>query len=168
MIEKAQESAMDGKESAVRFPLNLDLLRIEHSELAQSVLDKPLTYYKAALEALQIVCREEAGEGDQDGLEYFLGVSGSFGPNSVSPRGLRARLLGKLVSVEGIVTKMGTVKPKLVELVQYCKKTNVLSRRAYRDGTDLDGLPTTSVIPTRDELDNLLEMEFGPTKCAFF
>jgi DNA replicative helicase MCM subunit Mcm2 (Cdc46/Mcm family) len=38
-------------------------------------------------------------------LVYHLGFSGSFGANRVNARTLTAHLLGKMVCVEGIVTK---------------------------------------------------------------
>jgi DNA replicative helicase MCM subunit Mcm2 (Cdc46/Mcm family) len=38
-------------------------------------------------------------------LVYHLGFSGSFGSHRVNPRTLVADFLGKLVCVEGIVTK---------------------------------------------------------------
>ncbi|KAH9258435.1 hypothetical protein BASA81_003484 [Batrachochytrium salamandrivorans] len=163
-IEQAQESKREGKEHAVRFLLNLDELRVENMELAKQLLNSPLVYLRAAKEALEIVCKEEAGADSTAGLDFFLGVVGSYGSHSLSPRGLRANFLGKLVSIEGIVTKMGTVKPKLVELAQWCRKTDDVTRRSFRDGTSMDGLPTSTVIPTRDEHDNILELEFGESK----
>lgn len=163
-MEQAQESKREGREHAVRLSLNLDELRVENMELAKQLLDSPLVYLRAAQEALEIVCKEEAGADTTAGLDFFLAVVGSYGSHSLSPRGLRANFLGKLVSVEGIVTKMGTVKPKLVELTQWCRKTDDLTRRSFRDGTSMDGLPTSTVIPTRDEHDNILELEFGESK----
>ena len=36
---------------------------------------------------------------------YYIGLDGSFGENSINPRQLSARFLGKMISIEGIVTK---------------------------------------------------------------
>ena len=36
---------------------------------------------------------------------FFVGLEGGFGAHHVTPRGLSARLLGKMVCVEGIVSK---------------------------------------------------------------
>ena len=70
-------------------------------------------------------------------------------------------MLMTLVCVEGIVTKLSSVKPKLVKSVHYCPETKKTLSRHYRDATNLDGLPTTTILPTHDEEDRLLELEFG-------
>ncbi|RHY30697.1 hypothetical protein DYB32_004097 [Aphanomyces invadans] len=49
----------------------------------------------------------------------------------------------------------------VVKSVHYCKETNSMMSREYRDHTSLTGAPTTSVYPTKDENGNLLETEFG-------
>jgi DNA replication licensing factor MCM3 len=66
-----------------------------------------------------------------------------------------------MVSVEGIVTKVSLVAPKLVKSVHYCPKTKMQHRHEYRDATSLTGFPTSTVIHTKDPLGNLLELEFG-------
>ena len=85
-------------------------------------------------------------------LEYFeVTFSGSFGIHAVSPRGLLSNFLDWLVSVEGIVTKVSVVRPKVKKSVHYCKATKKHVMRRYRDATSLDGPATTSVYPTKDE-----------------
>lgn len=37
--------------------------------------------------------------------QFFVGFEGSFGSHHVTPRGLSARLLGKLVCIDGIVSR---------------------------------------------------------------
>jgi DNA replication licensing factor MCM3 len=102
--------------------------------------------------------------------ELQVGFDGSFGTHSVSPRGLVANLLNKLVIVEGIVTKCSSVRPKLAQSVHFCPNTKAYTRREYRDATALDigievrgreRLPTSSAIPTKDNDGNPLEMEHG-------
>lgn len=44
---------------------------------------------------------------------YYVNFDGNFGKNQITPRGLRADLLGKFVQVQGIVTKMSIVKPHI-------------------------------------------------------
>jgi DNA replication licensing factor MCM3 len=40
-----------------------------------------------------------------DDKQFAIGLEGSFGENQLSPRELSARFLGKLICVEGIVTR---------------------------------------------------------------
>jgi len=44
---------------------------------------------------------------------YYINFEGNFGRNHVTPRGLKANLVNQLVSVRGIVTRMGLVKPMI-------------------------------------------------------
>jgi DNA replication licensing factor MCM3 len=36
---------------------------------------------------------------------FYIGLDGSFGENAISPRHLGSRLLGRMISIEGIITK---------------------------------------------------------------
>ncbi len=44
---------------------------------------------------------------------YYVNFEGNFGRNHVTPRGLKSNLVNQLVSVRGIVTRMGLVKPMI-------------------------------------------------------
>ena len=94
-------------------------------------------------------------------MSFSVGFEGSFGEYEVSPRGLLSNLLCNMVCVMGIIIKCSPVRPKVVKSVHYCPLTNEMMAREYRDGTSLNGLPTTSVYPTKDANGNLLETEFG-------
>ena len=86
-------------------------------------------------------------------LDHFeVTFSGSFGIYAVSPRGLLSTFLDCLVSVEGIVTKCTAVRPKLVMSKHFCEDNSKFSSREYRDVTTLTGLPTSTRIPTRDDV----------------
>ncbi|TDH71737.1 hypothetical protein CCR75_002187 [Bremia lactucae] len=94
-------------------------------------------------------------------LRFHVGFEGDFGHHNVNPRGLLASYLTQLVCVHGIVTKCSAVRPKVVRSVHYCKQTNAILSREYRDTTSIAGAPTSSVYPTKDENGNLLETEYG-------
>jgi DNA replication licensing factor MCM3 len=100
------------------------------------------------------------------------------GAAPASPRQLTSSNLRQLVCVEGVATKVSTVKPKVVESVHYCPKTKKHLSRNYVDATDANlGLRavdatgqempdryiniTSSTYPTKDDEGNLLETEFG-------
>lgn len=94
-------------------------------------------------------------------LTFHVGFEGDFGHHNVTPRGLLASYLCQMVCVHGIITKCSAVRPKVVKSVHYCKETNAILSREYRDNTSLTGPPTSSVYPTKDEQGNYLETEFG-------
>ena len=108
------------------------------------------------------------------GNEPQVGLDGSFGLHSVTPRGLNSSLLNSLVEVEGIVTKCSSVRPKIVKSVQFCPVTGAYTHREFRDVTSLDigielttgaetreKMPTSAAMATRDAQDNPLEIEYG-------
>lgn len=68
---------------------------------------------------------------------------------------------GRLVSVEGIVTKASVVRPKWVRSVHYCPATGAEHTREYRDVTAMSGTPTTTVFPQHDDEGHLLETQYG-------
>lgn len=96
----------------------------------------------------------------------------------MSPRSLTSSSLRQLVSVEGVATKVSSIKPKVVRSVHYCPVTKQHLEREYRDSTDpelglhaLDSqgreLPdrmigiTPTAFPQKDKDGNALETEFG-------
>lgn len=44
---------------------------------------------------------------------YYVNFDGNFGRNHVTPRGLKAELINQFVAVNGIVTKMSIVRPRI-------------------------------------------------------
>ena len=44
----------------------------------------------------------------------------------LNPRTLRSHHLNQLVAIDGIVTKVGLIRPKLEKVVQYCEATGSL------------------------------------------
>lgn len=63
--------------------------------------------------------------------------------------------------MEGIVTKVSLVRPKVVRSVHYCSVTKKVMERKYTDLTSFEAVPSSAVYPTKDEDGNLLETEYG-------
>ena len=102
--------------------------------------------------------------------ELQVGFEGFFGLNLVSPRGLLSSFLNNLVEVEGIVTKVSSVKPKLVRSVQFCASTGEYKVLEHRDDTSADigievrgrvRLPTNGTLPKEDAEGNPMDLEQG-------
>ena len=166
------KEAIDTKK--FRFIVNINELRSFEDDLANKMIRRPREY---------IVALQEAGverskkidpsfEKVLKSADLQVGFEGSFGRNSVSPRGLSSAMLNSLVQVEGIVTKCSSVRPKLMRSVQYCPATKLWSMKDFRDNTSIDigievtggageRLPTPSALPTQDANGNPLEVEHG-------
>ncbi|KZT65572.1 ATP dependent DNA helicase [Daedalea quercina L-15889] len=152
-----------------RLIVNIDDLRDYRRDFADGLLKQPTDYLPAFDEALlNVVSRvHDAEKHDVSGKEYRVGFSGSFGDHNVSPRTLRASQLGKMISLEGIVTRCSLVRPKMLKSVHYCPETRLFHAREYRDATTSTSNqpPTTSVTPQKDDEGHDLQTEFG--HCVF-
>ena len=51
----------------------------------------------------------------------------------MTPRGLKSNLINEFVAVQGIVTKMSIVKPKIQTSVHYCEATRKGMVKEYND-----------------------------------
>jgi DNA replication licensing factor MCM3 len=98
-----------------------------------------------------------------------IGFSGSFGLNSLSPRTVSSSFIGKMISLDGIVTSASLVRPKILKSVHFCDAKNIFYEKEYRDSTMITKLPPTNTIfPLRDMDSNKLTTEFGLSNYADF
>ncbi|KAN0028400.1 hypothetical protein ACTFIV_010244 [Dictyostelium citrinum] len=165
-----------------RLIIKIDTLRSVSPDLAKGFLKKPLNYIGLFQNVLTTKIKNlkrqmfekmldmDPDEVDEDlkkqlkdtmNQQVFIGFEGNFGSHHVTPRGLNASLITRLVCVEGIVTKCSLVRPKILKSVHYCEKTKRTTSRTYEDATSDSGIPTTSQYPTRDDQGNPLITEYG-------
>jgi DNA replication licensing factor MCM3 len=169
--EKIRQTINDRR---FRLLVNVNELRTRGNDMVPKIMQRPREYIIALQEAAMETAKslDPSFEKVLRTKELNVGFEGSFGLNSVTPRGLNSRLINTLVEVEGIVVKCSNIRPKLVKSVQYCPITKQYSIREYRDATSLDigievrenageRMPTTSTFPTQDNEGNPLEVEPG-------
>lgn len=95
-------------------------------------------------------------------LSKHIGFVGSIGQNSVTPRTINSAFISKTVCIEGIVTSISLVRPKLRKSVHYCEAEKAFYEKEYRDGSMITILPPTNMIyPTKDANSHILSSEFG-------
>ncbi|KAI8847033.1 MCM2/3/5 family-domain-containing protein [Chytridium lagenaria] len=157
-----------------RLVVNVNAVREYSAEYADGILKTPVDYVPALDRALKDVVTAidtfpaakpsytNNGQISMDDVPFWVGFEGSFGEHFVSPRKMSAKHLGKMVCLEGIVTKCSLVRPKLMKSVHYCDKTEVFHSREYRDGMSLShAVPTVSAFPKTDDDGNPLTTEYG-------
>ncbi|KZP32292.1 ATP dependent DNA helicase [Athelia psychrophila] len=153
------------KGDQTRLILNVDDLRDHSRALTEKLLKNPVETLPALEQALQFSIKAVVDEQKYVvmGGHYRVGLSGSFGENHLSPRTLRAEHLGRMISIEGIITRCSLVRPKMVKSVHYCPETKQFITREYRDATTStsNAPPTSSVTPQTDDDGNPLLMEYG-------
>ena len=138
-------------ENKTRLIVDINDLREFDPKMAESFLSTPFNYLNGFNKALdEIVVTQH----NQDNLKTQIGFIGNFGKYFVTPRQLLSNMIGRLVCVEGIITKSSVILPKLVESVHYCPETNKFLSKNYRDLTSMDGTPTGYTLP-RFELKKL-------------
>ncbi|CAE6421318.1 unnamed protein product [Rhizoctonia solani] len=150
-----------------RLVVNVDDLRdynAEHAIGQRSLLRQPHEYIPAFDAALleRVKIQYDTEKHDISNKEYHVGFRGSFGDHHVSPRTLRASHIGKMISLEGIITRCSLVRPKMMRSVHYSEKTSTFYKCDYRDGTSLSSQgPTSTITPLVDPDGNPLQMEVG-------
>lgn len=149
---------------ARRLIINIDDLRSYNRDFATGLLNEPNEYLPAFDAALHVSVElaHNPLKDDIKGKQYYIGLRGSFGDHHVNPRTLRSIHLGKMMSLEGIVTRCSLVRPKILKSVHYCETTHKFHQREYRDATMYGTLPPSSTVyPTEDENGNRLTTEYG-------
>ncbi|KIJ68703.1 hypothetical protein HYDPIDRAFT_173365 [Hydnomerulius pinastri MD-312] len=152
-----------------RLIVNIDDLRDYNREYADGLLKQPVDFLPAFDEALVNIVTQvhDTEKHELEGKSYRVGFSGSFGDHHVSPRTLKAEHLGKMISLEGIITRCSLVRPKMLKSVHYCPETQAFHAREYRDATTSTSNlpPTTTVTPQQDDDGHPLQIEYG--HCVF-
>lgn len=98
-----------------------------------------------------------------------IGFEGALGINSVTPRTINSSFISKMLCIEGIVTSVSLVRPKLKKSVHYCDKEKQFCEKDYRDGTMITKLPPTNFLyPLKDSNGNSLTSEFGMSEYIDF
>ncbi|KAF9428281.1 MCM DNA helicase complex subunit [Entomortierella beljakovae] len=148
-----------------RLVVSLDHFRdkkeVAVNTMAAELMNSPMEYIPAFTQALMEVAESIQPDHTGDRILY-IGLKGSFGDHHVNPRTLRAKHLGKLVCMEGIVTRCGLVRPKVIHSVHYCPKTELFHDKKYIDGTMMTNeFPTGASYLQMDDDGNPLETEFG-------
>ncbi|XP_041968023.1 DNA replication licensing factor Mcm3 [Aricia agestis] len=148
-------------ENSKRLVVNINDLRRKSPNRAKNLLEnafeEQIAFQKALKEYVSSIDPTYAKEQE----EFFVAFSGSFGSKHVTPRSLTSRYLGNLICVEGIVTRVSLVRPKVVRSVHYCPATKKVMERKYTDLTSFEAFPTSAVYPTKDDEGNPLETEYG-------
>ncbi|KAF8930525.1 MCM DNA helicase complex subunit [Haplosporangium gracile] len=144
-----------------RLVVSLDRLRDDSPSETTKLMNSPMEYIPDFTKALTQIA-ETIQPDDIGDRVLYIGLKGSFGDHHVNPRTLRAKHLGKLVCLEGIVTRCGLVRPKVVHSVHYCPTTENFHEKSYVDGTMMTSeMATGSAYLQTDDDGNPLETEFG-------
>ncbi|KAM0787560.1 MCM DNA helicase complex subunit [Microbotryomycetes sp. NB124-2] len=147
-----------------RLIVNLDDLREYDREYCDGLLNDPAAWHPAADLALKD-CAVNSGANPDAKEPYYIGFRGSFGDNHATPRTLTSEKLGKMICVEGIVTRCNLVRPRMKQTIHWCQATKLFHARQYVDRLSAavaTGAPqSSSKIPVQDEDKNALELEPG-------
>ncbi|KAK9476150.1 MCM2/3/5 family-domain-containing protein [Lipomyces japonicus] len=148
-----------------RLVVNLDEIREFDREFWEGILKTPAEYLPALDRALKdsvLATADTTRYRITDTDNFYVAFRGSFGDHAVNPRTISASHIGKLISLEGIVTRCSLVRPKIVRSVHYCEETTIFYAREYRDQAMAATAPTLgSVFPQEDPNGNPLITEYG-------
>lgn len=180
MQADVKESIERATSEKARYNINLDTLREFNPKLAQYVFKSPEKVIIALEKKLNQLMQEHNDDSMNDktraqaasGSEMFptkeqkanVCFVGSFGRNHITPRGLKAPMLNKLVKVQGIVTRMSIVHPRLVKSYHYVEATKSGFLKNYTDNysiTEDTHHEKGSTLPKTDAAGNRASIEYG-------
>jgi len=147
-----------------RIPLQLSDLWKHENGLDRKVIEAPVKHILPWEDALFKFLSESNPKGAQSLTHPLkLEISGSFGRNHVTPRGMNSSMLHKLMCVEGIVTKCSIAAPKLLQSIHVHKNEldGYVTQRDHRDLTSLASTDSKGGLPDADEEGKPLKMEIG-------
>ena len=191
--EEIQSLVLDAnKKNLSRITIDLNKMRESEPVLTKMLLKNPLNIIPMMEKNLNDISKNLRGEKSQQTKNTIqnkkeeplhINFRGMLGTHLVSPRGLTADLTNQYVGVQGIVTRISDVKPKLVYSVHYCDETKHGNVKEYNDQmkiaetTNTYGQPLNgnfesgnangfmnNAIPTRDINQNPLTFEYGFSK----
>ncbi|KAE9401976.1 ATP dependent DNA helicase [Gymnopus androsaceus JB14] len=162
-----QDIATMIRKDQTRLIVNIDDLRDYNREYADGLLKKPIDYFPAFETGLKTAITTVAGDKHTLKKSYKIGLSGSFGDHHVSPRNLHSAFLGKVISLEGIVTRCSLVRPKMMSSTHYCPETRIFWEKPYDDATTSYShtVATSALPPQTDDENRPLQIEYG--LCGF-
>ncbi|CAD7077331.1 unnamed protein product [Hermetia illucens] len=148
-------------EGSRRILVNINDLRRKNVGRAQALLrkaDEEILAFNRALKEFIASIQPDLAKVEEN---FYVGFDGCFGDRYLTPRTLTSKYIGSLLCVEGIVTKVSLVRPKIMHSVHYCPATKKIIERKHSDLLSLEGATNRGAYPTKDEDGNLLETEFG-------
>jgi DNA replication licensing factor MCM3 len=110
-----------------RLKVDLNDIAQYDPELRRNILAKPMDFLPAWEEALKefVHHNDFAEDVDPDlkaqakqksatlDTQFKIGLHGNFGPNRITPQRLLSNSIGKMICVEGIVTRTSLIRPKV-------------------------------------------------------
>ncbi|KAI9482429.1 MCM DNA helicase complex subunit [Coemansia sp. RSA 990] len=145
-----------------RLVISVDHIREFDAELATHLLAEPgefIPAFETVVTEAGASLATQAGVAVDSRFKVSVGFGGSFGAQHITPRGLRARLLSRLVSIEGIVTRCSLVRPKVARSVHYAEGSKTFYAKNYGDPGSGTGF--SSAYPTSNDKGEALTTEFG-------
>jgi len=147
-----------------RIPIQLSEIDSMEQGLSRRVLEDPVKYLVPWEEALLSFLKDVNEKGVRELKQPLkLDITGGFGQNHVTPRGMNCNTLQNLMCVEGVVIKAGVASPKLLQSMHVRadgEETHV-ETRDHRDATSFVNQPLAGAMPSHDREGNALEVEIG-------
>jgi DNA replication licensing factor MCM3 len=150
-----------------RFIVNLDEMREFSRPYWMRLINSPFTLIPPFENALTNVVKSLSSEDqlkEMNDEEFHVGFIGALPQHTLNPRTLLAHHLGKIIIIEGIITRTSLVRPKVRRSVHYCPNSNSFYQKEYHDSTMIGNenrRGSQSLYPLDDGEGNPLETEYG-------
>ena len=166
-IKQNLDKIFHDQEEHQKLIISIDLLRENNSTLAEACVNYPVEMTRIFEEGIKI-SREGQGPDSSFLSEQSFRVSfeGNLGKHTVTPRGLKSRLINKLIKLQGIVVSSSKVRHRLLKSSHTCETTGESNNFEYNDSLNLRQNKTENVecrryVPLYNDNNQALTMEYG-------
>ena len=166
-IKRQIDKIISQEERYVTVVINLDLMRENCPELERVCRNKPIEasrmFETSIVEFMKGMNRDVTGLNQKN---WRVSFEGNLGNQTITPRGLKSRLVNKLVKLQGIVISVSKVRHRLLQSTHYCETTDEFSTYVYKDLLDLrqnkaENADFRNNVPLADQNNEAISMEYG-------
>lgn len=146
-----------------RLTINIDHIHHFDVNLAQAIMNHPIQLIPMLEKMI-----DELARGYDSKLKtkirdqpFHLSLIGNFGSHTLTPRSLTATHIGSLVNIEGIVTRVSLIRPKMQTIIQSNPENNDYFKREFVDSVSLSDSPPMSIVYPTEFNGTRLQTEYG-------
>lgn len=166
-VKQDLEKMFQEQEKFQKLVVDIDVLRETSPDLSEACIHYPIQMTKMFEEGVELIKSHQFyDQTETDIKNWRISFEGNLGDHTVTPRGLKSKLINSLVKLQGIVVSTSKVRHRLLKSTHFCDATSNFSTYMYHDGLNLrqnrpDRAEFLSKMPLYDEKNNPLTFEFG-------
>jgi len=167
VLKTALDQLLASHEPHQIITINIDSVRETLAQLADEIITNPIPMTRLFENAIKATLEERSGgHKGVDPSTWRVSFEGNVGRHTITPRGLKAKLVNKLIKLQGIVISASKVRHRLLKSTHFNETRGEFRYYEYRDHLGLrkdhpDNADYRTNVQLYDENNEPLTMEYG-------